>query len=137
MNHFYKVNELVETAENVDKLKQVIIIINKDRIKLCKYGKYTKPVQIIYKYEGMEDKVLNTPDYLIKIPSTQDDCIQTVGTHFTVISVNAQEKKTYVGIDMASHNYYDCAIQVIRNPIQIKKLEEIEHEAYNVSEFEF
>lgn len=137
MDAFIKVNELIEKCEDGAILNQVCVIINKERIKNCKYGKYTKPIQVIYKYEGKEAVTVDNPQYLLKIPSTQDDCITMVGTKYTALLVDPKAKRTYVGTDNQTHNFYECAVAVIRNPVVIKRIEDVEQSAFQVSEFQF
>ena len=73
----------------------------------------------------------------IKIPATCEDCINTLGTKYSVIIADATNAKRYTSPDGKDHTYYDCSVGVIRNPIAIKKCEDIEASAYNVTEYEF
>ena len=134
---FEKINGVVEKCADKEKLIIVNIVINKERIKNYKYGRYTKPIQVIYKYADKQDKVIDNPDYLVKIPSTCEDCINMMGTKYSVIIVDAANPKSYVGTDSVLHNYYDCSVGVIRNPIIVKKCEDLEVAAFNITEFEF
>ena len=137
MQAFEKINGIVDKSENRENLSEVHVIINTDKFKHCKYGKYSKPIQIIYKYSNAEDYVLENPDMLIKIPASCEDCINTLGTKYSVIIANANRQRIYVGTDGKEHSYYECSVGVIRNPLMIKKCEEIEASAYNVTEYEF
>ena len=134
---FEKINDIVEKCADKDKLVIVNVVINKERIKNYKYGRYTKPIQVIYKYADKQDKVIDNPDYLVKIPSTCEDCINMMGTKYSVIIVDASNPKSYKGTDSVLHNYYDCSVGVIRNPILVKKCEDLETAAFNITEFEF
>ena len=137
MQAFEKINGVVKKCSDKEKLIIVNIVINKERIKNCKYGRYTKPIQVIYKYADKQDKVVDNPDYLVKIPSTCEDCINMMGTKYSVIIVDASNPKSYMGTDSVLHNYYDCSVGVIRNPIIVKKCEDLEVAAFNITEFEF
>ena len=62
MEAFSKINEIVDNCKDIDNLNQVCVIINKERIKQCKFGKYTKPIEVIYKYEGKDDVIVDNPN---------------------------------------------------------------------------
>lgn len=137
MEAFSKINEIVDNCKDIDNLNQVCVIINKERIKQCKFGKYTKPIEVIYKYEGKDDVIVDNPNYLLKIPSTQDDCIAMMGTKYTALLIDPKQKKTYIGTDNRAHNFYECSVGVIRNPVVKSQIEQIEQSAFQVSEFQF
>ena len=137
MNPFKKINELVEETVNKEKLKSLSIVINKEKIKAAKYGKYAKPIQVSYKFENGEESKVQNPEYVNKIPSTIEDCIDVMGTKYSAICVDCKKQRSYVGSDNVQHTFYECAVGVIRNPLLIKQCEDMEAEAYKVSEFEF
>ena len=137
MQPFNKVNDLIDNCPEKDKLSTVSIIFNKDRVKSCKYGKYCDPILVRYKYDDGETTRVENPDYMLKIPSTQEDCIQVLGTEYTVLIANAKSKKNYIGSDKLQHDFYECSVGVIRNPVIIQKCKDIELKSYEVTEFEF
>ena len=137
MQAFEKINSVVDKCPNREKLSQAHVIVNTDKFKVCKYGKYSKPIQIIYKYFDADDIVLENPDMLVKIPSSCEDCINALGTKYSVIIADANKLNNYTGNDGKQHTYYDCSVAVIRNPLMIQKCEDIEASAYNVTEYEF
>lgn len=137
MEPFKKANELVDECEKRDKLINVTVVINKERIKNAKYGKYVKPIQVTYKFEEGEDIKVKNPNYVFKIPSTCEDCLALMGTKYSVIQIDAKNKRSYIGADSIQHCYYECSVGVIRNPIGIKQCEDVEAESFNVTEYQF
>ena len=137
MEPFKKANQLVDECEMKDKLLNVTVVINKERIKNAKYGKYVKPIQTTYKFEGEEDIKIPNPNYVFKIPSTCEDCLSLMGTKYSVIVIDAKNKRNYIGGDSLEHSYYECSVGVIRNPIGIKQCEELEADSFHVTEYQF
>lgn len=137
MQAFLKINSVVDNAQDRKDLTQVHVVVNKDKFKSCKFGKYSKPIIITYKYSNREDVSIENPNVMIKIPSTCEDCINTLGTRYSVIIADATNAKRYTSPDGKDHTYYDCSVSVIRNPLAIKKCEDIEASAFNVTEYEF
>ena len=137
MEPFKKANELVDECDNKDKLLNITVVINKERIKSCKYGKYVKPIQNTYKFEEWDDIKVPNPNYVFKIPSTCEDCLYMMGTKYSVIAIDARKKRNYIGGDSLLHSYYECAVGVIRNPVGIKQCEELEAESFQITEYQF
>ena len=137
MEPFKKANELVDECEMKDNLLSVTVVINKERIKNAKYGKYVKPIQTTYKLEEGEDIKIQNPNYVFKIPSTCEDCLALLGTKYSVIVIDAKNKRSYIGGDSLEHSYYECSVGVIRNPIGIKQCEDVEAEAFHITEYQF
>lgn len=137
MAQFEKINHLVEMFENNDRLMFVNIILNKERTKDCKYGKYCKPLCVIYVLDDGEDIVVENPNYLLKIPGSCVDCINILGTKYSAIRVDVHNPKIYESYDGEKHKYYECSVNLIRNPLTIKKCEEIEASIFNIGEFTF
>ena len=132
MQPFSKLNDLVDKCAKKEGLISVSVILNKDKIKQCKYGKFCAPIDVIYKYENGDAIEVKTPDYLIKVPSSQEDCIEALGTQYCALIVNAKDKKEYTGGDNQVHYDYDCKVGVIRNYAMIEKCRTIEKSAYAV-----
>ena len=137
MEPFKKANELVDEFEMKDNLLSVTVVINKERIKNAKYGKHVKPIKTTYKLEEGDDIKIQNPNYVFKIPSTCEDCLALMGTKYSVIVIDAKNKRSYIGGDSLEHSYYECSVGVIRNPIGIKQCEDVEAESFHITEYQF
>ncbi len=129
MEPFIRINDLVAKHEGV---KEISIIFNKNRIKTLKFGKVVRPITIQYLYSKDKKETDDDIQFLMNIPSTLEDVININGTDYSAIIVKADVKKEYKGVE-----YYDKGLQVIRNPVIIKELEEKEKLQYQVEEFSF
>ena len=131
---FSKINEIVNSCRNLEELNTVAIVFNSHRVKSSKYGKYVRPVRITYTYKNDREHVDN-PDYYVNIPASLEDVFEGQSEKYLAIVVDVNEKKEYPQPDGTIRVSYDKGIGLVRNPVAIKQLEDVEKQAYQIFEY--
>lgn len=135
MASFNKINDIVSACSNFEDLSTVSIVFNSHHVKTSKYGKYIRPVRITYNYKDNKREHVDNPDYYVNIPVSLEDVFEGQSEKYLAIVVDVNEKKEYTQPDGTVKVSYDKGIGLVRNPVAIKQLEDVEKQAYQIFEY--
>ena len=135
MSSFSKINDIINSCPNLEELNTVAIVFNPRHVKSSKYGKYTRPVRITYNYANDKKEHVDNPDYYVNMPASLEDVFEAQTEKYLAIVVDVKDKKEFPQPDGTVRVSYDKGIGLVRNPVAVKQLEDIEKQAYQFFEY--
>ena len=138
MTTFIKVSDLLNMRSNKDKMpKTISLLFNRDRIKTSKVGRYFKPIRIVYVYDNNNKEYIDNHDCFFNIPASLDDAIHFQDVKYLAMFIYIDKAKEFIQDDGTVLTGYEKGLGIIRNPLQINILEDLEKEAYVVEVYVF